>query len=651
LSTSRYLTKSRFKLAMECPTKLFYTGKEKEYRDTKGDNEFLASLAEGGFQVGKMAMLLYPDGKEIKAKSNKESLSETSDLIRSHHSIVLFEPAFEFHGLLARVDIFVKNGNSIELIEVKAKSYDSENPDIESARTPIKSGIRPHIEDAAFQKYVVSNALPNCSVKTFLMMPDKSVKAATDGLNQCFRIKKNNGYKEAYETAEAAEQVNANMSLLAKVSIDKYIDIVMGRPLEYPGSETNTQNYLPERASVWAKAYRDEIKIDPQIHKGCKGCEFRAYKNDTLKSGYYECLQQFTDLTTEEIDQGTVLDIWRFRKKDELIAQGVFKLEDASEYIEVTESNEGLSYTERQRLQIDGIPTTQDKGGFYFDSRYFSKERSKWSYPYHMIDFETSTVALPFFKEMHPYEPIAFQFSHHVMHENGNIEHRNQSLITRPGHFPNFDFVRDLKDALDSDTGTIFRWAAHENIILNRIKEQLLKSSNPPSDRDSLIQFIDSITNDSERSMVDLNELALRCYFHPMTQARTSIKKVLPAVLSTSKLLKKQYSKPIGPSPASLNFPADFTWFEMTPDGVNDPYILLKRFSESKFKELDKEITEENLLIADGGAASMAYARLQFEDLPENERQRIEESLLRYCELDTLAMVMIMKAWIDWESL
>ena len=77
---SRHLTKSRFKLAMECPTKLFYTRKPNEYRNTKGDNEFLASLAEGGFQVGKMAMLLYPDGREIKAKSNQASLSETYDL-------------------------------------------------------------------------------------------------------------------------------------------------------------------------------------------------------------------------------------------------------------------------------------------------------------------------------------------------------------------------------------------------------------------------------------------------------------------------------------------------------------------------------------------------------------------------------------------
>ena len=46
----RYLTKSRFKLATECPTKLYYTGK-KEYLNQKYEDSFLLALAEGGFQV------------------------------------------------------------------------------------------------------------------------------------------------------------------------------------------------------------------------------------------------------------------------------------------------------------------------------------------------------------------------------------------------------------------------------------------------------------------------------------------------------------------------------------------------------------------------------------------------------------------------
>ena len=40
-----------------------------------------------------------------------------------------------------------------------------------------------------------------------------------------------------------------------------------------------------------------------------------------------------------------------------------------------------------------------------------------------------------------------------------------------------------------------------------------------------------------------------------------------------------------------------------------------------------------------------AYARLQFTDIPESERQATCQALLRYCELDTLAMVMIWEAW------
>ena len=34
MTKPRYLTKSRFKLAVQCPTKLFYTGKKDTYRDT-----------------------------------------------------------------------------------------------------------------------------------------------------------------------------------------------------------------------------------------------------------------------------------------------------------------------------------------------------------------------------------------------------------------------------------------------------------------------------------------------------------------------------------------------------------------------------------------------------------------------------------------
>ena len=56
---TRYLTKSRFKLALECMTKLYYTGKKKEYADQNVDDTFLKTLAEGGFQVGELAKYMF----------------------------------------------------------------------------------------------------------------------------------------------------------------------------------------------------------------------------------------------------------------------------------------------------------------------------------------------------------------------------------------------------------------------------------------------------------------------------------------------------------------------------------------------------------------------------------------------------------------
>ena len=59
----------------------------------------------------------------------------------------------------------------------------------------------------------------------------------------------------------------------------------------------------------------------------------------------------------------------------------------------------------------------------------------------------------------------------------------------------------------------------------------------------------------------------------------------------------------------------------------------------------DLEAMDVDIEIAEGGAAAMAFARLQFEDLSQQTREQIKAALLRYCELDTLAMVMVFESW------
>ena len=75
-------------------------------------------------------------------------------------------------------------------------------------------------------------------------------------------------------------------------------------------------------------------------------------------------------------------------------------------------------------------------------------------------------------------------------------------INTNAGEFPNFKFIESLKNSLKNDNGTIFRFATHENSILNAIKDQLESSSFP--NKVDLIEFIKTIAtprNDESKSL------------------------------------------------------------------------------------------------------------------------------------------------------
>jgi hypothetical protein len=107
-------------------------------------------------------------------------------------------------------------------------------------------------------------------------------------------------------------------------------------------------------------------------------------------------------------------------------------------------------------------------------------------------------VALPFHSGRKPYEAIAFQYSYHLMDENGKIEHKNE-YISVDREFPNYNFVRALRNDLHGTKGTIFRYHSHENSYLNHIYKQLDKEPiGVIPDRQELIEFIRGITHNSD---------------------------------------------------------------------------------------------------------------------------------------------------------
>ncbi|WP_241077779.1 DUF2779 domain-containing protein [Flavimarina sp. Hel_I_48] len=312
-----------------------------------------------------------------------------------------------------------------------------------------------------------------------------------------------------------------------------------------------------------------------------------------------------------------------------------------------------ISNSERRWLQV--VKTVQKDPTPHFAIDGLKNEMKSWIYPLNCIDFETTAVAIPFLAGIHPYEQLAFQFSHHVIYEDGRVEHRGEYINTKIGTFPNFDFLRALKSTLSHNSGSIFRYHNHENTILNVIYNQLKDADEP--DKQDLMDFIQQISHNTgsnadqwtgPRDMIDLHKVVLNYYYDPAMAGSNSIKAVLPAALNSSEFLKDKYSKPldhIGVS--SLNFPEDYRFIHVEDNNVVSPYKKLPPlFEDWDADSLDAAVTQIEG-ISDGWAALVAYAKLQFQDVTQEERMEIENGLLRYCELDTLAMVMILEYFKD----
>ena len=80
-----------------------------------------------------------------------------------------------------------------------------------------------------------------------------------------------------------------------------------------------------------------------------------------------------------------------------------------------------------------------------------------------------------------------------------------------------------------------------------------------------------------------------------------------------------------------------------------DPYEFLPPVAAGIPKGTEKVygVAGKDDKIDQGGAAMTAYAKVQFTQCSKEEVDGIEKALLQYCELDTLAMVML---WEEWQE-
>lgn len=616
------LSKSDFQLASACPKKLIY--KKSFYPTTNDTNEYMEMLALGGYIIGKMATYYHPTGIEIEGNT-KDCINKTQELLQNEN-IILFEPAIQSNDKLVRIDILVKEGKRLHLIEVKAKSFDSTDE-------KKKKELAKYVDDVAYQYLVLSEAYPDYEISCSLFMPDKSRRTKIDNLSSWFNIvkgKQNDNENEAIITQ--AKPIFRKPTVVFKYEnhpqredfVKQLINDGILALLDVTAEVKALQPIISQQAISFLRMIKEGIKQDEyRIGKTCKGCEFNA--PEASKNGYYECWGKLSEPDPH------VFDLYYGGAKkaeskefliDELIWAGKTSLYDFDIELLLDKNGEAGSRAHRQLIQIENTRN---------NSEWISPELKtvfqEFQYPLHFIDFETYTGAIPFHKGMRPYELIAFQWSCHTIQSKGATPVHSEWIhmgkqLPDPTVFPNFEFARTLMNQI-GNTGTPLMWATHENTVLRTVLNQMTEFGYKD---DKLESWLIEMTKDEGRDgrWVDMNKLTLQHYFHPYMKGRTSIKKVLPAIWGHyPKLHEIPHFKNYAP--------------EKLESGIADPYDTL--IAGIGITENDNEVVK-------GGTDAMrAYQRLSNEEMSIDHREEIIRQLLEYCKLDTMAMVIIAHHW------
>ena len=134
-------------------------------------------------------------------------------------------------------------------------------------------------------------------------------------------------------------------------------------------------------------------------------------------------------------------------------------------------------------------------------------------WPLHFFDYETFASAIPISDGIRPQQPNPVQFSHHLLHEDGRMEHY-EFLSDAPGQ------QRDLVSALEAsfeDVGSVVTWKKSFEMGCNKRMADYLPDK---------VGFLENV---NERT-VDLMDPFKADYVDIRFGGSTSIKKVLPVL-------------------------------------------------------------------------------------------------------------------------
>jgi hypothetical protein len=214
----------------------------------------------------------------------------------------------------------------------------------------------------------------------------------------------------------------------------------------------------------------------------------------------YDC--EFWDHCTRDMPEFWVYDINSIghEKFEELSVMGIQAIGDIPESFPLSQIQERIrvSVTDRREFISDQL----------------AAELNDVEFPIHFLDFETIGFAIPRYAGTRPYQTIPFQWSDHILFEDGKLDHRE--YLCTEDRDPREKFTRTLLDALGTE-GSIVIYTSYETGVLKSLIEHF------PQYADALLSVIERF--------VDLYAIIRRNYYHPKFYGSFSLKYVLPALV------------------------------------------------------------------------------------------------------------------------
>lgn len=220
----------------------------------------------------------------------------------------------------------------------------------------------------------------------------------------------------------------------------------------------------------------------------------------------YECdAKAYCWKTQRDIPDYSVFNIFNLgsKKQVELYEQGVVAIENIPN---------AFSMTPIQKQKVDNWKSQTS----VIDAENIKSFVETLSYPIYHLDFETFQQAIPEWKGISPYQQIPFQYSLHIEHEDGRLEHKE--FLGTNGVDPRYELARQLVEDIPKDV-TVLAY----NMSFEKGVNAKLATSFP--------EFAEHLLAINENMKDLMFPFQKQYYVTPEMQGSYSIKYVLPSLV------------------------------------------------------------------------------------------------------------------------